>query len=158
MKVEGLELLCFQVARRTFAVDIMGIREILRAREVTPLPGAPRGVAGVFDLRGDLVHVLDLRARLALEDEDAPPSAEPKMIVVEAAGRRAGLLVDRVLDVVHVPLSELCPVAGAEDSEAGPVVAAFHKAVGAGGAAVVLLVRLGLLLSGGGEPAHGGER
>ena len=64
MSANSLEVLCFRVGERVFAVDIMGIREILRSHTITPVPNAPDSVAGVLNLRGELVPVVNLHHAL----------------------------------------------------------------------------------------------
>jgi purine-binding chemotaxis protein CheW len=144
MKEKTIELLCFQVGERIFAVDIMGIREILRAQPITLVPEAPSHIAGVLNLRGELLPVVDLRQVLPGAAE-VEPAEDPNLIVVRAAGRTAGVLVDRVLEVVSVGVAELIPVPGVEPSGDAIVVAAFRKDLDGADNSVVLLVRLGVL-------------
>lgn len=139
----SLEVLCFRVGGRVFAMDIMGIREILRSPVVTAVPNAPAEVAGVLNLRGELLPVVDLHR--ALLHGDAPVSRdEVKLVVARAAGRTAGVQVDQVLEVVSVDATELTPVPGGDGDTA--VVAAFRRELDGQGLAVVLLLRLANLL------------
>lgn len=156
MRGETLELLCFEVDDRLFAVDIMGIREILRAPVITPVPQAPGHVAGVFNLRGTLIPVVDLHRALLGRTPEAP-AAESKLVVVRAGGDTAGLLVERVHDVVSVRVDELEPVPGAARPGEGPVVAAFRREIESKGNAVVLLTRLAPLLAMNAPSAAGGS-
>ncbi|MBI5015233.1 MAG: purine-binding chemotaxis protein CheW [Deltaproteobacteria bacterium] len=143
-RLQGLQVLCFRVGGRTFALDIMGIREILRNQTVTPLPHTPPHIAGVVNLRGALIPVVDLRP--ALLGPDASPAAEDlKLVVVQARGKVAGLLVDQVLDVAGIPSAALTPIPGAGVDAGHAVVATFHRA-GEGGDEVVVLMRVAPLL------------
>lgn len=147
MKGRTLELLCAQVEDRLLALDIMGIQEILRAPTVVPVPRAPERVAGVFNLRGVLIPVVDLhRAVLGGGPRSCP--GDPKLVVVRAGGRTAGLLVDRVHEVVSVSLNELSPVPAVGDDLGGTLAAAFRREFEEAGSPVVLLLRLGPLLEG----------
>lgn len=60
------ELVVFEVGPQRLGLASASVREILQAVAITPLPGAPTGVEGVIDLRGTIVPVFDLRARIAL--------------------------------------------------------------------------------------------
>jgi purine-binding chemotaxis protein CheW len=105
---ESLDLLCFQVESETFAVDIRGVREIIRARRPTELPGVAAHVSGIISLRGEIVPVLDLRRRLgfaATED----PGTDARIVVVTVNGKPAGFLVDSVSQKVRLPLSSMTP-------------------------------------------------
>ena len=142
---ETLEVLCFRVGERAFAVDIMGIREILRSHTVTPVPNAPVGVAGVLNLRGELLPVVDLH-QVLLGDAIAGARDEAKLVVARAAGRTAGVQVDQVLEVVSVAATELNPVPGSGTAGGESVVAAFRRELDGQGPVVVLLLRLASLL------------
>jgi purine-binding chemotaxis protein CheW len=103
----------------------MAIREILRNQRFTPVAHTPPHVAGVLNLRGEIIPVFDMRKVLVLED--APGAEEAKLVVVCARGRTLGLLVDQVLDVVAVGPDALMPVPGASGGAARVVLAAFRK-------------------------------
>ena len=79
------------VGEHRFAVAIDRIREIIPARPYTSLPGSGSHVCGLINLRGRIVTVVDLGARLKL----APASANPdhSIVIVEHRGRLAGLAV-----------------------------------------------------------------
>lgn len=145
MSGENLELLCFQVGGRVFALDIMVIREILRQQVVTPLPGAPAHIAGVINLRGELIPAIDLDRGL-LGGPGHEGMVDPKLVVVKTASRKAGVLMDQVLEVVSVPLQDLRPLPGNEAMEE-VAVAAFRRELEGLGPTVVLLVRLAPLLA-----------
>jgi purine-binding chemotaxis protein CheW len=82
-----------------YALPVSGVREIANFDRVTPVPGAPDGVLGIWSLRGDVVPVIDLAALLGLR-----PAAEPNRIVIAEGGRaRAGITVESVLDVATLP-------------------------------------------------------
>jgi len=148
VREEKLDALCLRVGDRFFALDIFCIREILRAQAVTQVPNAPSELAGVANLRGDLIPVVDLHRTLLRRDR-GELQEEARLVVVRSDENTAGLLVDQVLDVVTVPTEELRPVPGATPRSSA-VVAAFRKEVTAGAAEVVLLLRVPPLFEEGG--------
>ncbi len=86
-------------------IDLRRIREILQPLPVTPVPRAPEFLAGIMNLRGDVIPVVDVRKRLG-----APgASARSKVLVVNVAGRLLGLVVDAVAEVVRIPRSQIGP-------------------------------------------------
>lgn len=93
------------VGEHRFAVAIDRIREIIPARPYTPLPGSGSHVCGLINLRGRIVTVIDLGARLKL----APASAGPdhSIVIVEHRGRLAGLAVEEVSRIVDVDTAAL---------------------------------------------------
>ena len=99
--MEGRQIVTFNVDDRVFGIDVGVVREIKGWQEATPLPHAAPYVRGVVNLRGLILAVYDLRARLG----GGLTSATPKHVnlVVDVADRTAGLLVDAVSDIVDVP-------------------------------------------------------
>lgn len=94
------QLATFTVEGARYGVDVLHVQEALRAHTRTPVPHAPAGVAGLVNLRGQVVLTIDLRVRLGL-----PPladDAEPMMVVVQVGDEPVSLLVDEVGDVVEV--------------------------------------------------------
>lgn len=142
----GLQVLCFQVGGRTFAVDIMGIQEILRNQRVTAVPHTPRHIAGVLNLRGVLIPVVDLHAVL-LGTDGREEGEDPKLVVVHARGKVAGLLVDQVLDVLMIRPDALAPVPGASLDAGSVVVGTFHR-TGEHEDEVIVLMRVAPLVDG----------
>ena len=130
-------LLLFVVAGRVYACSIDPVREIVPARRATRLPGAPDFVAGLINLRGSIVTVVDLGRRLG-ESVGAVP--EGPIILVEHAGRTMGLAVDEVRDVQRVDPRRIEAVSG--DRALGGIVCGIgHLDDG-----VVLLLDVGLVV------------
>ena len=90
--------LLFRVAGSVYGCDIDAVREIIPYRRATRLPGAPPYVQGLINLRGTIVTVLDLGARL---DGSRPPmrDAGGSIILAEHGTRVVGVAVDEVMDV-----------------------------------------------------------
>ncbi len=101
-------LAVFKLAGEYHALEITRIREIIRWRSITPLPGSPAFVEGLIDLRGHVIPVVDLRKRLRLEA--APVDRQTRIVVVESGSRRIGLVVDAVAEIVRVPGESVEPV------------------------------------------------
>jgi purine-binding chemotaxis protein CheW len=93
------------VGEHRFAIAIDRIREIIPARPYTPLPGSGAHVCGLINLRGRIVTVIDLGARLSLPPASANP--EHSIVIVEHRGRLAGLAVEEVSRIVDVDTGAL---------------------------------------------------
>lgn len=93
-------LVAFQLDRETYGVEIDKVQEIIRAAEITAVPGAPLHVRGVFNLRGKIIPVVDLRTRFNMPESIA--SDEQRIIVVELGKKRLGMLVDSVSQVIRI--------------------------------------------------------
>lgn len=103
----AVELILLEVAGADFCIDIRSVREIRGFTASTPLPQAPDFVLGVINLRGAVMPVLDLRARLGLGRTEA--SGRHVIVVVHHEDRPAGLLVDAVQETMILPVDQLQP-------------------------------------------------
>lgn len=101
------ELVTFRVGEQDFCVDIMTVREIRGWSPATTLPHAPDYVMGVMNLRGAVVPIVDLSARLGL----GPARPDPRHVVVIAVvgQQTVGFLVNAVSDVIGVPRADIQP-------------------------------------------------
>lgn len=86
--------LVFTLGADDFALDAGIVRELLRLPRLTRVPGAPAALAGLSNLRGEALPILDLR-RIARPDLE--PATEPTRVVVAEAGEPVGLMVDRIV-------------------------------------------------------------
>ncbi len=109
------ELITFQVEGQVFALDIMAIREIRAWTPATRLPRVPSYVAGVVNLRGTVLPVIDLAARLGWTPVEATP--RHAIIVTQLGTRQTGLIVESVSDIVTIDTNTLqAPPATADSS------------------------------------------
>lgn len=102
-----VELLTFTMREQFYAVEIMKVREIRGWSKPTPLPHSPSHVRGVINLRGTVLPILDLSARL--HGLEAEASERNVIIVIERGDQVAGLLVDAVSDILSVEADTLQP-------------------------------------------------
>ena len=103
--VDTAQYLTFSLAANEFAVEILRVQEIRGSSPITALPNAPCYVEGVMNLRGSIIPVLDLRARLAMGGGGRVSAG---VIIVATAGSQVkGMSVDAVSDVVSIPAAEI---------------------------------------------------
>ncbi|MEM7521256.1 MAG: chemotaxis protein CheW [Pseudomonadota bacterium] len=119
----SLELLTFRVADQEYALDIMSVREIRGWTNATPLPHAPDYMKGVINLRGTVLPVMDLCARLGLPSPDQ--TERNVIIVVKMEDHMTGLLVEAVSDIVALSPDDLQPPPELTGSAADGVVSAL---------------------------------
>lgn len=106
-QADHLELISFRIAEQEFCLDIMAVREIRGWTPATPLPHSPQYVRGVINLRGAVLPILDLKARLGLGA--CEPGTTSVIIVVHIGTRLVGLLVDAVSEILAADLSAVQP-------------------------------------------------
>lgn len=104
-------LLTFRLDGQVFAVDVTHVREIVDPSHITALPGAPSGVLGMIDLRGESIAIIDLSAHLALHDARGADSR----IIVFSFGEggtavSVGVIAQQVLRVCEVPETGVGPM------------------------------------------------
>ena len=101
------QLITFQIGEQFLGVDIMAIREIRAWSATTLLPHVPDYVRGVVNLRGTVLPVIDLSARLGWGPSE--PTSRHVIIVVRIADQLQGLIVDAVNDIVSINSEALQP-------------------------------------------------
>jgi len=101
------KIVTFHVGEGVFGIDVGVVREIKGWQETTPLPHAAHFVRGVINLRGLILAIYDLRARLGGGVTEVTP--KHVNLVVDASDRTAGILVDSVSDIIDVPASAIRP-------------------------------------------------
>ena len=94
------KVLIFEIGGQRYGLPASDVRELVRAVAILPLSLESAFIEGVFDLRGTVVPVVDLRARLRLPSKAVEPSDHLIIIEAGAGGRPLALRVDRALDLV----------------------------------------------------------
>ncbi len=99
--VADLQVVVFSLGGETFALPVGTVREILDHRAAFRMPQGPAWFAGLIDVRGEAVPMVDLRVRLGLDPAAIGLTTRILVIDVPLEGRSVtlGLIVDRVLDV-----------------------------------------------------------
>lgn len=106
-EITHIQLACFCLGDKLFAVDIMRIREILVPQKLSPLPRDSGLLEGVINLRGAVIPVMNLRKRFGASP--AEHSSAGKMLIVSLTGQLLALVVDDVTEVISVPVAEIKP-------------------------------------------------
>lgn len=94
------EMVAFRVSGQDYCVDIMSVREIRGWSLATSLPHSPDYVRGVINLRGSVVPIVDLAARLGLGP--ITPTERDVIIIAIINRQVVGLLVEAVFDILSV--------------------------------------------------------
>ena len=94
------------IGGHAFGLPVLSVRDVLRPQPLTRVPLSRSEVAGLLNLRGHIITVIDMRCLLDL------PRADPKKaanVVIERGGEFYSLLFDSVGEVVRVPQSVISP-------------------------------------------------
>jgi len=112
------QLVVFTLGSEEYALPIRQVHEIIRYTEPRSVAAESGWVRGVISLRGKIVPVYDLAARLGLRTEEQAEGG--KIVIVETATDMAGVVVDDVEEVLTVEEAQLdaVPAAGSASIEA----------------------------------------
>ena len=118
----------FLVAGRKFVVPATDVAEVLRDGRVNKVPRAPESLAGLLNLRGRIVPVIDLRRRLGLPSTDAVSgrSSATVHLVLQATEEWSSLLVDEILDVIEIDAARFEPVVSQQQTDATDATTAVY--------------------------------
>jgi purine-binding chemotaxis protein CheW len=107
-QARSLQFVAFVIDGQHYCTDIMAVREIQNWNGVTPLPNTAIYMLGVINLRGVIVPIIDLKARLGLGS--STPGPTHVVVVVSLGGKLHGLLVDGVSDIVSCKAAEVAEI------------------------------------------------
>lgn len=138
---EVLQWVTYRLGEETYGINVMQVQEVLRYTEIAPVPGAPDYVLGIINLRGNVVTVIDTRARFGLSSSETTDNT--RIVIIESDEQVVGILVDSVAEVVYLRSSEIdsAPNVGTEES------AKFIQGVSNRDGELLILVDLNKLLS-----------
>ncbi len=118
-ELEQLLVSVFQLAEAQFGIPAAQIQEVVHVGTLTPVHHAPPCVAGIRNLRGRIVTVIDLRYKLGLDAAKVLP--ESRILIVNSDDELVGLLVEAVKDTIFLhpnDMSEAPPQVHGIDSTA----------------------------------------
>ncbi len=105
-----LQLVTFQLGEELYGVNIMDVKEIVKITAVRPIPNAPYYVEGIFNLRSEIIPVINLHKRFQikkLEISDEDEELEGGFIILNIDNNKIGIIIDRISRVVSVSIDEI---------------------------------------------------
>jgi purine-binding chemotaxis protein CheW len=99
------KFLTFYLGSEEYGIEILRVREIIGMMPITKVPRTPAYIRGVINLRGKVIPIVDMRLKFELEA--IPQTAETCIIVVQCQGVVAGVVVDKVSEVLNITAGEL---------------------------------------------------
>jgi purine-binding chemotaxis protein CheW len=105
------QLVTFQLGEELYGINIMDVKEIVRVQDIRTIPNAPVYVEGIFNLRSEIIPIINLHKRFHLkkvlvDDEDDLLSG---FIIIDIDGMKLGVIIDRVSRVVTVEKEDIQP-------------------------------------------------
>jgi purine-binding chemotaxis protein CheW len=140
--------LTFAIADEEYGLEILKVREINGYMDITPVPQTPAYVKGVINLRGQVIPVIDLRAKFGMATKEVTDQTCIIVVEVQRNGQRndTGIVVDRVQEVLFISGEQI-----QETPEFGATVNTdFILGLGKVGKTVKILLDIDKVLAGAG--------
>ena len=109
--VESNQLVTFQLGEELYGINIMDVKEIVRVQAIRAIPNAPTYVEGIFNLRSEIIPIINLHKRFHLRKAAASEDDEllSGFIILDIDGMKLGVIIDRVSRVVTIEREEIQP-------------------------------------------------
>lgn len=104
---QEIQLVIFRLGAEEYGVPITQVREINLLTKPTKIPNSPAFLEGVINLRGQIIPVVDLKKRFAIDQSEYTKDA--RIMIVEVNESVIGVIVDEVLEVLRLPASSIEP-------------------------------------------------
>ncbi|HUX38832.1 MAG TPA: chemotaxis protein CheW [Rectinemataceae bacterium] len=103
------KMITFSLAGKEYGIDIMSVKEIAKAGRFTYVPNAAPFVRGVYNLRGDIISVIDLRTFFHLPSERKVEDALESLLILKLEEHVFGVIVDAIDKVVGISAAAIQP-------------------------------------------------
>ncbi|MDR0629405.1 MAG: chemotaxis protein CheW [Treponema sp.] len=105
------QLVTFQLGEELYGINIMDVKEIVRVQDIRAIPNAPMYVEGIFNLRSEIIPIINLHKRFHLKKMAASEDDEllSGFIILDIDGMKLGVIIDKVSRVVTIEKEEVQP-------------------------------------------------
>ncbi|MCL2243908.1 MAG: chemotaxis protein CheW [Treponema sp.] len=108
---DSRQLVTFQLGQELYGVNIMDVKEIVRVQTIRAIPNAPTYVEGIFNLRSEIIPIINLHKRFHLRklitsEEDELLSG---FVILDIDGMKLGVIIDRISRVVTIEKQDIQP-------------------------------------------------
>jgi purine-binding chemotaxis protein CheW len=114
---ETQRFLAFTLAQEQYAIPLLRVKEVIAMTEATPVPYTPPHFKGIINLRGQVISVIDLRAKLKMAKSEGQP--ETSIIILDLAPLCLGAVVDSIDSVLALEPEEISPTPDIETTVQG---------------------------------------
>jgi len=105
--IEEEQLVSFLLDNEEYAIGIMQVKEIIRTPQIVKVPNCEEYIEGVVSIRDNLLPIINLRTYFGMEHLDI--NDYTRILVVDMGSFTAGIMVDKVLEVLRVPANTIQP-------------------------------------------------
>jgi len=109
--LDANQLVTFQLGEELYGINIMDVKEIVRVQSIRAIPNAPSYVEGIFNLRSEIIPIINLHKRFHLKklvssEEDELLSG---FVILDIDGMKLGIIIDRISRVVSIEKEDVQP-------------------------------------------------
>ncbi len=102
-----IDLISFSLLEEIYGIELMKLREILKATNIARVPKSPEYLMGILNLRGSLITVVDLKKRLGFANSEV--TKDSRVVIVHHEERSIGFLVDKVKEIMKLDKRSIIP-------------------------------------------------
>lgn len=99
--MDNSQLVVFTLGEEEYAIEISFAQEIIRIPSLTKMPSTPPFLEGVFNLRGKVIPVFDLKKKFKISQTEIR-GIDSRLLILELNGMKAGIIVDDVSEVMRI--------------------------------------------------------
>ena len=96
----------FLLENEIYAIDIMRVREVQEVKNIYKVPNLPPTIKGVFELRNNIIPVIDLKKRFNFKETN---TKSDNLIIINVNNMQIGILIDKVKQVMHIDEDAIQP-------------------------------------------------
>ena len=133
---DQLQFIVIKLGNEQFGINIKYVQNIVRMMSITRVPKSPDFIAGIINLRGEIIPVMSLRKRFNLESDVY--SKDTRIIIIKYEGTMMGIIVDVVKEVISLTEEQIEKMSYDANDERG----AYLLGVGKLGSELVTLLNV----------------
>lgn len=114
-----IQLVGFVIGEEEYAIPILNIVEIIKPIEFTRVPSVPEYVLGVFNIRGSVIPLIDLRRKFHLAPMNN--TGDTRYIVMKGEDNTAGFVIDRLTEAIRIKSSRIDPAPDSDSGDKGAI-------------------------------------
>jgi len=103
--MDSCQLVVFTLGVEEYAVNICHAQEIIRIPKLTKIPNVPTFIEGVFNLRGSVIPVFNLKKRFGFQESER--GTDSRLLILELEGMKLGITVDDISEVLRIDESPM---------------------------------------------------
>ncbi|MFX1573923.1 MAG: chemotaxis protein CheW [Promethearchaeota archaeon] len=113
-----ISIIIFQIGWEQFVIDLVDVKEIIQAGQIRKLPKSLDYIDGIYNYRGEIIHVVNLKKKLDLNEyvlysakksssEEVFSASKKFIIILKVENTLVGFYVDRIMNIDHIDANEI---------------------------------------------------